>query len=71
MPPTPILIVTPAYYERYGPEVAHVEGVGLRVDEDHLAGIEDRVRSLFGDDAVVEPADDIARRTSRTASRST
>jgi ABC-type lipoprotein release transport system permease subunit len=58
--PEPILIVSPAYYERYGDEIAHIDGVGLRVDEDHLAGIESRVRSLFGDDAVVEPADDIA-----------
>jgi hypothetical protein len=58
--PDPYLIVTPAYYERYRPEIAHADGVGLRVDKDHLAGIEDRVRSLFGDDAVVEPADDIA-----------
>ncbi len=58
--PDPYLVVTPAYYERYGPEIARGEEVGLRVDKDHLAGIEDRVRSLFGDDAVVEPAEDIA-----------
>ena len=58
--PEPVLIVSPAYYERYGDEIAHTEGVGLRVDDDHLAGIEGRVRSLFGDDAVVEPSDDIA-----------
>jgi hypothetical protein len=58
--PDPYLVVTPAYYERYAPEVAHVEGVGLRVDKDHLAGIEDRLHSLFGDDAAVGPADDIA-----------
>jgi hypothetical protein len=58
--PDPILIVTPAYYERYGTEIAHAEGIGLRVDKDHLAGIEDRVRSLFGHDAVVGRDDDIA-----------
>jgi hypothetical protein len=58
--PDPILFVTPAYYERHGPEIARSEGVRLRVDKDHLAGIEDRVRSLFGDDAVVEPEEDIA-----------
>src|SRR4029450_11892020 len=38
------------------------EGVSLRVDEDHLPGIEDRVRSLFGEDAVIEPIDDLASR---------
>ena len=58
--PEPILIVSPAYYERYAAEIAHAEGVGLRVDDDHLVGIEGRVRSLFGDDAVVGRADDIA-----------
>jgi FtsX-like permease family len=58
--PDPYLLVTPAYYERYGSEIAGGEAVGLRVDKDHLAGIEDRARSLFGGHAVVEPADDIS-----------
>ena len=58
--PDPVLIVTPAYYERHGPRIASAEEVALRVDEEHLAGIEGPVRSLFGDDARVEPADDIS-----------
>jgi ABC-type lipoprotein release transport system permease subunit len=58
--PDPVLVVTPAYYERHGPRIAKAEGVALRVDEDHLAGIEGPVQSLFGDDATVEPADDIS-----------
>jgi ABC-type lipoprotein release transport system permease subunit len=57
--PEPILIVTPAFYDRYGAEIAHADGVDLRVDEDHLAGIEDHLRPLFGHDAAIGPADDI------------
>jgi ABC-type lipoprotein release transport system permease subunit len=60
--PDHILFVTPAYYERYGPAIARVEGFGLRVDEDRLPEIEDRVRSLFGEDAVIDPPDDFAAR---------
>jgi predicted lysophospholipase L1 biosynthesis ABC-type transport system permease subunit len=56
------LYVTRAYYERHGRAIFRGEGVGVRVDEDHLPGIEDRVRSLFGEDAVIEPVDDIASR---------
>ena len=60
--PDPILFVTPAYYERYGPAIARVEGLGLRVDEDRLPEIEDRVRSLFGEGAVIDQPEDFAAR---------
>jgi hypothetical protein len=60
--PDPVLIVTPAYYERYGPAIARVEGFGLRVDEDRLPEIEDRVRSLFGEDAEIDPLEDFEAR---------
>ncbi len=56
------LYLTPAYYERHGRAIFRREWVGLRVDEDHLPGIEDRVRSLFGDDAVIDPVEDVASR---------
>jgi hypothetical protein len=60
--PEPIVYVTTAYYERHGRAIFRREGVGLRVDEDQLPGIEDRVRSLFGEDAMIEPVDDFASR---------
>jgi putative ABC transport system permease protein len=60
--PDPVFFVTPAYYERYHQDIARVEGFGLRVNEDRLPEIEDRVRSLFGDDAVIDPPEDFAAR---------
>jgi putative ABC transport system permease protein len=60
--PDPVLIVTPAYYERHGPAIAADHAVGLRVDEDRRQEIEGRVRSLFGDDAVILPGEDFAAR---------
>jgi MacB-like periplasmic core domain len=60
--PDPILFVTPAYYERFGPAIARVEGFGLRVDEAHLPEIEDRVRSLFGEDAAIDQPEDFGAR---------
>ena len=60
--PDPVLIVTPAYYERHGPAIGRVEGVGLRIDEDRLPEIEDRVRSLFGEDVVIDQPEDFAAR---------
>jgi putative ABC transport system permease protein len=56
----PSLWLTTAYYERHGRAIFRREGVSLRVDEDALPGIEERVRSLFGEDAVIEPAEDLA-----------
>jgi ABC-type lipoprotein release transport system permease subunit len=60
--PDPVLIVTPAYYERHGDAIARQEGVLLRVDEDRLPEFEDRWRSEFGDDARIEPPEDLAAR---------
>jgi hypothetical protein len=60
--PDPILIVTPAYYERYGVAIARDDMVGLRVDEDRLPEIEDRIRSLFGEGASILPPEDFAAR---------
>jgi len=60
--PDPVLIVTPAYYERYGPYIGRVEGVDLRVDEDRLPEIVDRVRSRFGEDAVIDQPEDFTAR---------
>lgn len=60
--PDPVLIVTPAYYERYGSSIGRVEGVGLRVDEGRLPEIEGRLRSLFGKDAVIDEPEDFAAR---------
>jgi len=60
--PDPVLIVTPAFYERHGPSIGRVEGVGLRVDEDRLPEIEDRLRSLFGEDAAIDQPEDFAAR---------
>jgi hypothetical protein len=60
--PDPVLFVTPAYYERYGPAIARVEGLGLRVDEDRLPEIEDRIRSRFGEDAAIDKPDDFGAR---------
>ena len=60
--PDPVLFVTPAYYERHGDAIARVEGLGLRVDEDRLPELEGRVRSLFGDDAELDPPDDFTAR---------
>jgi ABC-type lipoprotein release transport system permease subunit len=60
--PEPLAYVTTAYYERHGRAIFRSEGVGLRVDEDHRPGIEDRVRSVFGEDAEIEAPDDLASR---------
>jgi hypothetical protein len=60
--PDPVLIVTSAYYERYGSSIGRVEGVGLRVDEGRLPEIEGRLRSLFGKDAVIDQPEDFAAR---------
>jgi FtsX-like permease family len=60
--PDPVLLVTPAYYERYGPAIARVEGFGLRVDEDRLSEIEDRIRSQFGEDAAIDQPEDFGAR---------
>jgi hypothetical protein len=60
--PDPVLIVTPAYYERHGSSIGRAEGVGLRVDEERRSEIEDRLRSVFGDDAEIEPPDELAAR---------
>jgi FtsX-like permease family len=60
--PDPALIVTPAYYERHGPSIGRVEGVGLRVDEDRLPEIENRLRSLFGEDAAIDQPEDFGAR---------
>jgi len=60
--PDPVLFVTPAYYERHGDAIARVEGLGLRVDENRLPELEGRVRSLFGDDAEIDPPDDFTAR---------
>jgi hypothetical protein len=60
--PDPFLIVTPAYYERHGRAIARQEGVLLRVDEDRLPEIEDRVRSRFGEDAGIDRAEDLGAR---------
>jgi FtsX-like permease family len=60
--PDPVLIVTPAYYQRHGSAIARGEGIGLRVDEGRLPEIEDLVRSRMGEDARIAPADDFAAR---------
>jgi FtsX-like permease family len=60
--PDPVLFVTPAYYERHGEAIGRVEGLGLRVDEDRLPELEGHVRSLFGDDAEIDPPDDFTAR---------
>jgi hypothetical protein len=60
--PDPVLIVTPAYFERHGPAIAADHAVGLRIDENHRQELEGRVRSLFGEDAVILPADDLPAR---------
>jgi len=60
--PTPVLMVTPAFYERYGRAIGRLEWVGLRVDEDRRAEIEGRIRSRFGEDAVISPPEDSAAR---------
>ena len=60
--PDPILFVTPAYYERHGEAIGRVEGLGLRVDEDRLPELEGRVRTLFGDNAEIDPPDDFTAR---------
>jgi FtsX-like permease family len=60
--PDPILIVTPAYYERHGAAIARREGVTLRIDEDRRPEIEDRARSLFGEGATIDPPDDLTAR---------
>jgi hypothetical protein len=60
--PEPILYLTTAYYERHGRAIFRSDWVGLRVNEDQLPGIEDRVRSLFGEDAVINPVEDVASR---------
>jgi hypothetical protein len=60
--PDPVLIVTSAFYERYGSSIGRVEGVGLRVDEGRLPEIEGRLRSLFGKDAVIDQPEDFAAR---------
>ena len=60
--PDPILIVSPAYYERHGLAIARREGVTLRIDEDRRPQIEDRARSLFGEDATIDPPDDLTAR---------
>jgi hypothetical protein len=58
--PDPLLLVTPAFYERHGPRIARDEEIGLRVDRDHLGRIGGPVRSLFGDDTTVEPVEDVS-----------
>jgi MacB-like periplasmic core domain/FtsX-like permease family len=60
--PDPVLIVTPAYYERHGSSVGRVEGIGLRVAEDRLPEVEDRLRSLFGKGAAIDQPEDFAAR---------
>jgi FtsX-like permease family len=60
--PDPVLIVTPAYYERHGSAIAADHAVGLRVDEDRRQEIEDRVRSRFGEDVWIAPPEDFAAR---------
>jgi hypothetical protein len=40
--PEPVLYVTTAYYERHGRAIVRREGVGLRVDEDHLLANDDK-----------------------------
>ncbi len=60
--PDPVLIVTPAYYERHGASIGRAEGLGLRVDEDRLPEIEDRLRSLFGEDAAIDQPEDFGAR---------
>jgi hypothetical protein len=60
--PDPVLIVTPAYYERHGSSIGRVEGVGLRVDENRLPEIEDRLRSLFGEDVAIDQPEDFGAR---------
>src|SRR5918995_4302986 len=60
--PDPFLIVTPAYYERHGLAIARNEGIALRVAEDRLSEIEDRLRSLFGDDAEIDSGEDFGAR---------
>jgi hypothetical protein len=60
--PDPVLIVTPAYYERHGPSIGRVEGVGLRVDEDRLPEVEGRLRALFGEDVAIDQPEDFGAR---------
>jgi FtsX-like permease family len=60
--PDPILIVTPAYYQRHGSAIAADHAVGLRIDEERRQEIEGRARDLFGDDAVILPEDDFTAR---------
>ncbi len=60
--PDPFLIVTPAYYERHGLAIARDEAIGLRVDEERLPDIENRLRSLLGEDAAIDPPEDFAAR---------
>jgi FtsX-like permease family len=60
--PDPVLVVTPAYYERHGDAIARQEGIGLRVDEDRVPEVEDRVRSRFGQDVWLAPPDDFGAR---------
>jgi hypothetical protein len=60
--PDPVLIVTPAYYERHGSSIGRVEGVGLRVDEDRLPEVEDRLRAVFGEDVAIDQPEDLGAR---------
>jgi hypothetical protein len=58
----PVLIATPAYYERHGRAIAADHLLGLRVDEDRRPEIEERVRSRFGKDVWIAPPEDFAAR---------
>jgi hypothetical protein len=60
--PDPVLIVSPAYYERYVHAIATDNILGLRVDEDRRREIEDRARSRLGDDVWIAPPEDFAAR---------
>jgi hypothetical protein len=60
--PDPVLFVTPAFYARHAGGIARAELVGLRVDEAHVADVGDRVRTLFGPGARVQPVEDLGAR---------
>jgi hypothetical protein len=60
--PDPVLVVTSAYYERHGDGIARAEGISLRVEEDRVPEVEDRLRSRFGTDVWIAPPEDFAAR---------
>jgi hypothetical protein len=60
--PDPAFWVTPAFYQRHADRIGRLDGVAMRVDDEHLATIEEDARAVFGTDAVqLRQADLVAR----------